>query len=170
MARFFIRTPNCPLTLPPPRGVNHSSLEIPTRFFGPAQRYPSFYFCALSVFAPVFVAHSQSVKCVMSILIFQDGFAPLIFVGSDIILIALDPVFFYFWQVFDFAAAEMMMMGVEILSFTIREISDNVGYLNSIGKTDIANVKKVAAIGVAEAERDAGIKESENERLQQDQR
>jgi len=73
-------------------------------------------------------------------------------------------------QVHEFAATEMAMMGVEILSFTIKEISDNVNYLDSIGKTEIANVKKVANIGVAEAERDAGINESENDRITKDQR
>lgn len=71
-------------------------------------------------------------------------------------------------NVFDIAYTEMSSMGIEILSFTIKEIEDKVNYLNSIGLTEIANVKKTAEIGVAEANRDAGIKESHNDRLTKD--
>lgn len=49
-------------------------------------------------------------------------------------------------------------MGIEILSFTIKDIVDNVNYLDSLGKTQTAVVKKEADIGVAEANRDAGIR------------
>ena len=49
-------------------------------------------------------------------------------------------------------------MGIEILSFVIKDINDNVKYLDSLGKTQTAVVKKEADIGVAEANRDAGIK------------
>ena len=73
-------------------------------------------------------------------------------------------------KVHDFAFSEMSVMGVEILSFTIKEIDDNVNYLSSIGKSEIANVRKMADIGVAEANRDAGIKESENNRILKDKR
>jgi flotillin len=49
-------------------------------------------------------------------------------------------------------------MGLEVVSFTIREISDSRGYLEAIGKTRIAQVKRDAQIGEAEANRDATIK------------
>ena len=49
-------------------------------------------------------------------------------------------------------------MGIEILSFTIKDIYDNVSYLDSLGKTQTAVVKRDADIGVAEAKRDAGIR------------
>jgi len=48
-------------------------------------------------------------------------------------------------------------MGIEILSFVIKDVVDNVDYLSSIGRAQSAIVKKDAAIGVAEAERDSGI-------------
>ena len=49
-------------------------------------------------------------------------------------------------------------MGIEILSFTIKDIEDRVQYLDSLGKTQTAKVKRDADIGVAEANRDAGIR------------
>ena len=49
-------------------------------------------------------------------------------------------------------------MGIEILSFTIKDIEDKVQYLDSLGKTQTAKVKRDADIGVAEANRDAGIR------------
>ena len=49
-------------------------------------------------------------------------------------------------------------MGIEILSFTIKDIVDNVQYLDSLGKTQTANVKKEADIGVADANAEAGVK------------
>lgn len=48
-------------------------------------------------------------------------------------------------------------MGVELLSFTIRGLHDRIGYLDSLGRGQIAMVKRDAEIGVAEAERDADI-------------
>merc|ERR1712159_322488 len=68
------------------------------------------------------------------------------------------------------ASPDVGRMGIEILSFTIKEINDQVNYLDSLGKTQTASVKKEAAIGVAEANRDAGIKEAECERGHADKR
>ncbi|XP_037533825.1 flotillin-2 [Nematolebias whitei] len=61
----------------------------------------------------------------------------------------------------DVASPDVGRMGIEILSFTIKDLYDKVNYLSSLGKTQIAAVKCDAAIGVAEAERDAGIREEE---------
>ncbi len=55
------------------------------------------------------------------------------------------------------AATDIARMGIEILSFTIKDIFDNVNYLDSLGKTQTAVVKRDADIGVAEANRDATI-------------
>merc|ERR1719427_768305 len=68
------------------------------------------------------------------------------------------------------ASPDIGRMGIEILSFTIKEIKDGVRYLNSLGKTQTASVKKEADIGVAEANRDAGIREAECERGHKDKR
>ncbi|KAG7471266.1 hypothetical protein MATL_G00122860 [Megalops atlanticus] len=59
------------------------------------------------------------------------------------------------------AAPDVGRMGIEILSFTIKDVYDKVSYLSSLGKTQTAAVQRDAAIGVAEAERDAGIREAE---------
>ena len=48
-------------------------------------------------------------------------------------------------------------MGIEIVSFTIKDVYDKVDYLLSLGRAQTANVKRDADIGVAEASRDAGI-------------
>lgn len=56
------------------------------------------------------------------------------------------------------ASPDVGRMGIEILSFTIKDIVDNVQYLDSLGKTQTAKVKRDADIGVAEANRDAGIR------------
>merc|ERR1712141_499021 len=53
------------------------------------------------------------------------------------------------------------MGGIEILSFTIKDVFDNVEYLSSLGKSRTATVIKDADIGVANSNRDAGIKEAE---------
>jgi hypothetical protein len=41
-------------------------------------------------------------------------------------------------------------MGIEILSFTIKDVYDNVTYLASLGKAQTAAVKRDAEIGVAQ--------------------
>jgi flotillin len=52
---------------------------------------------------------------------------------------------------------DMASMGLEIVSFVIKDISDEEGYLEALGRPRIAQVKRDAAIGEAEAARDATI-------------
>jgi flotillin len=52
---------------------------------------------------------------------------------------------------------DMASMGLEIVSFVIKDISDQEGYLEALGRPRIAQVKRDAAIGEAEAARDATI-------------
>lgn len=59
-------------------------------------------------------------------------------------------------------------MGIEILSFTIKDVYDDVQYLASLGKSQTASVKRDADTGVAEANRDAGIREAECEKSAMD--
>merc|ERR1719230_1921547 len=66
------------------------------------------------------------------------------------------------------AAPDVGRMGIEILSFTIKDVYDNVTYLQSLGKTQTAAVKRDAEIGVAQANRDAGIREAECEKSAMD--
>lgn len=70
-------------------------------------------------------------------------------------------------KVQEVATADFANMGLSIDSFTIREIQDQQGYLDAIGKPRIAQVKRDAVIGEAEAERDATIKSSEARQLGQ---
>ena len=59
------------------------------------------------------------------------------------------------------ASTDLSKMGLEIMSFTLKSVTDDVQFLDSLGKTPTALVKKDADIGVAEAERDSCIKEAE---------
>merc|ERR1719342_1517194 len=66
------------------------------------------------------------------------------------------------------AAPDVGRMGIEILSFTIKDVYDTVTYLASLGKAQTAAVKRDAEIGVAQANRDAGIREAECEKAAMD--
>merc|ERR1719391_1790562 len=68
----------------------------------------------------------------------------------------------------EIATPDVGKMGIEILSFTIKDVYDNVDYLASLGKTQTAAVKRDAEIGVAQANRDAGIREAECEKAAMD--
>jgi len=52
-------------------------------------------------------------------------------------------------------------MGLLLLSFSLKEISDTQGYLDALGKPNIAAAKRDAAIAEAETEKEATIKSSE---------
>lgn len=64
-------------------------------------------------------------------------------------------------KVQELAAGDLANMGLTIISFTIKEINDKNGYLESLGKAQIARVQRDAIIGQAEAKRDADIKSAE---------
>src|SRR5215471_879623 len=64
-------------------------------------------------------------------------------------------------KVQEVAAGDMANMGLQIVSFTIRDIRDKQGYLDALGKPRIAQVKRDAQIAQAEADRDAMIKSSQ---------
>jgi len=66
------------------------------------------------------------------------------------------------------AAPDVGRMGIEVLSFTIKDVYDNVTYLASLGKAQTAAVEGDAEIGVAQANRDAGIREAECEKAAMD--
>ncbi|MCX7017166.1 MAG: SPFH domain-containing protein [Candidatus Sumerlaeota bacterium] len=70
-------------------------------------------------------------------------------------------------KVQEVATIDMGNMGLQIVSFTIRDIRDNAGYLDALGKPRIAQVKRDAIIGQAEADRDATIKSAEANQLGQ---
>ena len=57
--------------------------------------------------------------------------------------------------------SEFKAMGLKLLSFSLKEISDPRGYLEALGKPQIAAAKRDAAIAEAETEKEAIIKSSE---------
>jgi flotillin len=71
-------------------------------------------------------------------------------------------------KVQEVAAGDMANMGLQIVSFTIRDIRDNQGYLEALGKPRISQVKRDAQIAQAEADRDAMIKSSQAQQAGQE--
>jgi flotillin len=60
-------------------------------------------------------------------------------------------------RVQEVSALDMKNMGLTIVSFTIKNIHDAQGYLDALGQARIAEVKRDATIGQANAQRDATI-------------
>src|SRR5215207_4625394 len=58
-------------------------------------------------------------------------------------------------------ADDMSKMGLEVVSFTIREVRDNNDYILNMGKPDVAAVRRQADIATAEAERDIAIRRAQ---------
>ena len=58
-------------------------------------------------------------------------------------------------------ADDMDKMGLDVVSFTIKEVKDGNDYITNMGRPDIARVKMLADIAAAEAERDTAIKRAE---------
>lgn len=59
------------------------------------------------------------------------------------------------------ASQDLAKMGLVIVSFTIKDVQDRNGYLESLGKPRIAQVKRDADIATAEAEKETRIKQAE---------
>ncbi len=55
-------------------------------------------------------------------------------------------------------ADDMSKMGLEVVSFTIKEVRDKNEYITNMGKPDIARIKRDAEVAAAEADRDIAIK------------
>jgi flotillin len=64
-------------------------------------------------------------------------------------------------RVQEVSAMDMAHMGLDIVSFTIKDIRDDQGYLDALGQARTAEVKRDARIGQALADRDATIKSAE---------
>jgi flotillin len=59
------------------------------------------------------------------------------------------------------ASQDLAKMGLVIVSFTIKDVRDKNGYLDSLGKPRIAQVKRDADIATAEADKETRIKRAE---------
>ncbi len=55
-------------------------------------------------------------------------------------------------------ADDMSKMGLEVISFTIKEVRDQNEYITNMGRPDIARIRRDAEIAAAEAERDTAIR------------
>jgi flotillin len=64
-------------------------------------------------------------------------------------------------RVQEVSAVDMANMGLDIVSFTIKDIRDDQGYLDALGQARTAEVKRDATIGQAMAARDATIKSAQ---------
>ena len=53
---------------------------------------------------------------------------------------------------------DLSKMGLEVVSFTIREVRDKNEYITNMGRPDVARIKRDAEIAAAEAERDTAIR------------
>ena len=55
-------------------------------------------------------------------------------------------------------ADDMNKMGLEVVSFTIKEVRDKNEYIVNMGRPDVARIKRDADVAAAEADRDTAIK------------
>src|SRR3989440_2461113 len=58
-------------------------------------------------------------------------------------------------------ADDMNKMGLEVISFTIKEVRDKNEYITNMGRPDVARIKRDADVATAEADRDTAIKRAE---------
>ena len=58
-------------------------------------------------------------------------------------------------------ADDMSKMGLEVVSFTIKEVRDKNEYITNMGRPDIARIKRDADVAAAEADRDTAIRRAE---------
>jgi flotillin len=58
-------------------------------------------------------------------------------------------------------ADDMSKMGLEVVSFTIKEVRDKNEYITNMGRPDIARIKRDADVAAAEAERDTAIRRAD---------
>src|SRR5580658_6510120 len=61
-------------------------------------------------------------------------------------------------------AADMNKMGLEVISFTIKEVRDKNEYIANMGRPDIARIQRDADVATAEAERDTAIRWAQAQR------
>lgn len=57
-------------------------------------------------------------------------------------------------------AEDVAKMGLEVISFTIKEVRDKNQYIENMGRPDVARIKRDADIAQAEAERDTAMKQA----------
>jgi len=61
-------------------------------------------------------------------------------------------------------AEDVSKMGLEVVSFTIKDVKDKNDYIMNMGRPDVARIKRDAEVAAAEADRDIAIKRAEAQR------
>jgi flotillin len=61
-------------------------------------------------------------------------------------------------------ADDMSKMGLEVISFTIKEVRDKNEYITNMGRPDVARIRRDADVATAEAERDTAIQRANAQR------
>ena len=62
--------------------------------------------------------------------------------------------------VFKVASTDLINMGIMVISYTIKEITDDVGYLKALGMARTAEVQRDARVGEAQAKMQSSIAEA----------
>ncbi|HXZ19187.1 MAG TPA: SPFH domain-containing protein [Candidatus Acidoferrales bacterium] len=62
-------------------------------------------------------------------------------------------------------AEDLSKMGLEVVSFTIKDVKDKNEYIMNMGRPDVARIKRDAEVAAAEADRDIAIKRAEAQRV-----
>eukprot|EP00095_Tigriopus_kingsejongensis_P003186 snap_masked-scaffold91_size383040-processed-gene-1.17 protein:Tk03186 transcript:snap_masked-scaffold91_size383040-processed-gene-1.17-mRNA-1 annotation:"Flotillin-1 " len=68
-------------------------------------------------------------------------------------------------KVFEVASTDLFNLGIQIISYTIKDIQDDHGYLMALGESRTAQVQRDARIGEAEAQMESTIAEAEASEL-----
>jgi len=68
-------------------------------------------------------------------------------------------------SVFEVASSDLVNMGISVISYTLKDIRDEEGYLKALGQRRVAEVQTEARIGQAIATMHSGIKEAQAEEV-----
>lgn len=66
-------------------------------------------------------------------------------------------------QVFEVASSDLINMGIMVISYTLKDINDEVGYLKALGQARTAEVQRDARIGEAQARMQSSMAEAKAE-------
>merc|ERR1712178_222326 len=69
-------------------------------------------------------------------------------------------------QVYNTASADLLKLGLQIVSYTLKSLNDNNGYLRALGQTEIAETQSKQRIAEAQNQRDADCKKAEAHQLE----
>lgn len=69
-------------------------------------------------------------------------------------------------QVYETASKDLLKLGLQIVSYTLKNLTDNNGYLRSLGQTEIAETQSRQRIAEAQNQRDADCRKAEAHQLE----